>query len=266
MKIIHAVTVLSALALLAGCGSSGSTTATTTSVSGSVADGYLEKATVFLDKNNNYQLDAGEPSATTDDKGVFTLTVDPNDVGSYPIVALATQGVTIDKDTNTPVAESYLLCIPAATVVASATGTVAGTVDTNFVSPLSTLVHERMLELMAANVNLTRLQATEQARQEIRSSLGVDPFTNYMARNNTALHTMAQETVALMMEQRAQIMESNGTNVNQVQYHAMLRTMNSQMAGMLQNATITAGLQSTFMNNMRNQIRSSLGNQQSVVQ
>lgn len=266
MKKIQFVTLLSLVALVAGCGGGSSTTAslptaTTASVSGTVADGYLVGATVFLDKNLNFQLDAGEPSATTDANGAFTLlNVDPNDVGKYPIVALATQGVTIDTDTNSAVAASYLLCIPAATVVAT-TDTVAGSVDTNFVSPISTLVQERVLELMAANTSLTQLQAIEQAREEIRLLLGMDPLANYMSANNTALHTMAREMVALMMEQRAQIMNADGTDVDPTQYRAMVRTMNSQMTGMMQNAVNKAGPQSSFMNTMRNQIMSAFGKQ-----
>lgn len=265
MKKIQLAALFSLVVLLAACGGGGSTstTASTASVSGSVADGYLVNATVFLDKNLNYQLDAGEPSATTDANGAFTLTVDPNDVGKYPIVALAIQGVTVDKDTpNTPVTASYLLCIPAALVVSDA-GTVSGTVDTNFVSPLSTLVHERVLELMAANTNMTQQQAMEQARDEIRASLGMDPLGNYLQGTNTnaQLHTMAQEMVALMMEQRAQIMNADGTNVNQAQYRTMLRTMNMQAAGLMQNASEAAGLQSAFMTTMRNQIMSAFGNQ-----
>lgn len=56
-----------AAATLAGCGGggSGTTTAASTTVSGTVADGYLANAQVFLDKNGNYQLDPGEPNAMT---------------------------------------------------------------------------------------------------------------------------------------------------------------------------------------------------------
>jgi len=105
--------VLVAASLIAGCGGSAGSNPSTTSVSGKVADGYLVNASVFLDKNGNYVLDTGEPSATTDADGAYVLNIEPADVGRYPIVVLATKGVTIDKDTNLPVENSYILCLHA---------------------------------------------------------------------------------------------------------------------------------------------------------
>ena len=102
MRKLILVVGLLAIGIIAGCGNSGTNTPIT-SISGKVADGYLVGATVFLDKNSNYQLDSGEPSATTDLNGGYTLMVDPADVGKYPIVAIAIKGVTVDKDTGTAV-------------------------------------------------------------------------------------------------------------------------------------------------------------------
>ena len=62
-------TVLVVAGIISGCSGSGSTGTSTTSVTGKVADGYLVNATVFLDKNSNYQLDQGEPFTTTDQNG-----------------------------------------------------------------------------------------------------------------------------------------------------------------------------------------------------
>ena len=93
---------------IAGCGGGGSTTAApaTLAITGKVADGYLANATVFLDKNGNYQLDPGEPFTTSDQNGAYVLNVAPDDVGKYPIVAIATKGQTVDKDTGSAVASS----------------------------------------------------------------------------------------------------------------------------------------------------------------
>ncbi len=264
MKKIQLMALFSLVALLAGCGGGSSTTAsvptaTTASVSGTVADGYLVGATVFLDKNRDFVLDtASEPYALTDANGAYTLMVDAADIGKYPVVALATTGVTKDTDSNDYVAESYLLCLPAASMVRTDSG-VSGTVDTNFISPISTLVQERM----AADPTLTLAQAVEQVRTELGLMVGANPLGNYLQgpHANTQLHTMAREMVALMMEQRAQIMNTDGTHVDPTQYRAMVRTMNSQMTGMMQNAADAAGLQSTFMNTMRNRIMSAFGKQ-----
>jgi len=75
------------------------------------ADGYLVNATVFLDRNSNYQLDTGEPSTTTDTAGAYRLALDPADVGAYPLVALAVKGQTIDQNTGQPVGSSYVLSL-----------------------------------------------------------------------------------------------------------------------------------------------------------
>lgn len=40
---------------------------------GIVADGYLSDATVFIDSNNNYQVDGSEASATSNSSGAFTI-------------------------------------------------------------------------------------------------------------------------------------------------------------------------------------------------
>jgi len=40
---------------------------------GVVVDGYLSDATVFIDSNNNYQVDGSEASATSDTSGAFTI-------------------------------------------------------------------------------------------------------------------------------------------------------------------------------------------------
>ena len=67
---------ISLMAVLTACGGGGGTTASTssTSFSGTAMDGYLYKATVFLDLNENGTLDADEPTAITSETGAFTLT------------------------------------------------------------------------------------------------------------------------------------------------------------------------------------------------
>ena len=133
--LLSVVVLATLIAITAGCGTSGDSTTIagvgtggTGTVSGKVADGYLVNASVFLDKNSNYQMDAGEPSTTTDANGSYTLMVDPADVGRYPIAAMAIKGQTIDKDANQTVPNSYMLSMPASAV--------SGTVSSNFISPM----------------------------------------------------------------------------------------------------------------------------------
>lgn len=220
--LVTAATLLFA-GIIAGCGGGSSTPTSTspTSVSGTVADGYLYKATVFLDKNANYQLDTGEPSTITDQNGAYTLNMDPADVGQYPIVALATAGVTIDMDDPTqPIPNSYLLCIPKTAI--------SGTVS-NCISPLSSQLRE-MLETGL----YTMEQAKDQLRTQLGLSVGTDVLANYMTNQNNAnyqaMHTAARNMAALMGSQAAQVMTSDGTRTNRYRY--MMGTIFSNMSSL----------------------------------
>ena len=66
------------IGLLTACGGGGGDSPApqppaTTSMSGSVADGYLQGAVVCLDMNNNGRCDSGEPSATTNANGAYEI-------------------------------------------------------------------------------------------------------------------------------------------------------------------------------------------------
>ncbi|QWV95422.1 hypothetical protein KP004_09710 [Geomonas oryzisoli] len=215
-EIIAAAAVL-AVGMLAGCGG-GSSSTTAAKVAGKVADGYLYQATVFMDKNNNYRLDAGEPTAQTDANGAYTLTVDPADVGKYPIVALAVKDVTIDQDTGLPVAHSYLLSLPK--------DSVSGTVSSNFISPISTQVREMM-----ETGNYTMTQAMDQMRLKLHLSQDADLMGDYMAGQNTALHQTAQNMATLMGGQMGQVYQSGSNTVVDVnRYRGMMGVMFSNMS------------------------------------
>lgn len=245
-KLLAILTIIAA-GSIAGCGSSGSSTpasAPATSISGKVADGYLVGATVFLDKNGNYLMDSGEPSATTDQNGAYTLNMAPADVGKYPIVAIATKGVTIDKDTGTAVTSSYMLSMPALAV--------SGSANSNFISPMSSQLRE-MLE--------TGKYATMQdAIAELRTQLGmpgIDMLSDYMAANNVAMHTAAQNMASLMGSQMPQVFHTNGstTTVDVNRYRGMMGTIFSNMSSVrVQNGqtamTNLMGEMTTLLTNM----------------
>jgi len=219
-KAIPAVAMIAA-GLIAGCGGGGTAPATgTTAVSGKVADGYLFGATVFLDKNGNYQLDAGEPSTTTDANGNYTLNVDPADVGKYPIVALVIKGQTIDKDTGMSVTGSYVLSMPATAT--------SGTVGSNFISPMSSELREMM--------ETGKYASMQQAMNALVAKLGMTAGTNmledYMLANNATIHTAAQNIASLMGGEMAQVMGTSGATitVNVNRYRSMMGTIFSNMS------------------------------------
>lgn len=219
MRKLILVAGLLSIGIIAGCGSSGTNTPTT-SISGKVADGYLVGATVFLDKNGNYQLDSGESSATTDLNGGYTLMVDPADAGMYPIVAIAIKGVTIDKDSGTAVQNSYVLSMPA-----SAT---SGTVSSNFISPMSS----QLREMMETGKYATMQQAMNDLGAKIGMPAGTDMLTDYMAANNATMHTAAQNMASLMGSQMPQVMGTSGstTAVDVNRYRAMMGMIFSNMS------------------------------------
>lgn len=228
--------------VMAGCGSNGmSSNSAPAAISGKVADGYLVNATVFMDKNGNYRLDAGEPSTTTDANGAYTLTVDPADVGKYPVVAMATKGVTIDKDSNQPVSSSYVMSIPK--------DAVTGTVSTNFISPISTLVREMMETGKYANM--------QQAMEELRGKLGMPAGTNmmgdYLAGNNGSLHSTARNMATQMGGHMAQVFgnSSSASNIDVNRYRGM-------MGGIFSNLSSVRGGNQTAMSNMMSSMMSTI--------
>lgn len=211
---ILAVTIVAAATLISGCSGGGmdmngmNTQGQPAQVSGKVADGYLVSAVVFLDRNGNYQLDAAEPTTTTDASGAYTLNVAAADIGKYPIVALAIKGQTVDKDTNQAVANSYLLSMPASAV--------SGTVNSNFISPMSTLIREKM----TANPGMSMPDAMAQLRNQMNLSAGTDMMADYIAASQAGTNAAEYQTMHATARQMAGLMEGqaslvmNGNNVN----------------------------------------------------
>lgn len=202
---------LALAASLAACGGGSSTPAASTAIAGKVADGYLVGASVFLDKNGNYRLDDGEPSATTDENGAYTLTVDPADVGRYHIVALAIQGVTVDRDTDQTVPSTYLLSLPKYWV--------SGTVSSNFISPMSTLLRE----MMETGDYATVQEAMEALRVKLGMPMGTDLAQDYIAGGNQRMHAGAQNMASLMGSQMAQVFANHsGARIDVNRYRGMM--------------------------------------------
>jgi len=232
--------------LVAGCGGSSTAPAnsSTSAITGKVADGYLVGASVFLDKNGNYQLDTGEPSATTDENGAYTLTVDAADVGLYHIVALAIQGVTVDKDTNQAVANSYLLSLPKYSV--------SGTVSSNFISPISS----QLREMMETGKYATIQQAMEDLRVRLGMPAGTNMAADYISGGNQRMHSAAQNMATLMGGQMPQVFgtHSSVTTVDVNRYRGM-------MGAIFSNISSIGGTDAqTAMNNLMSTMTSQMAN------
>ena len=122
--------------------------ASATTLSGTAVDGYLQGARVFLDVNGNGLADTGEPTATTDANGRYSL--DYSQVSS-PVLGMRVI-VTGGVDTDTGYAFTGLL-------TARADGSRAG----QLVSPLTSLVDA----LVAQGLSL------DDARTKVAAALGL---------------------------------------------------------------------------------------------
>lgn len=167
-KVFCMVATLGTFAV-AGCGGgsgvSGGGGGGSTTVSGVVADGYLEKATVFLDLNDDKQFTPGEPSAVTKADGTYTLeNVTAADLKTHAIVVIAEKTVTINHEgnTSTPVADKYILSTPP-----DAPKNPEGKV---VITPLTTLIHNQ--------IETNPVLKVAEAEAVVKSNLGVATATS----------------------------------------------------------------------------------------
>ena len=236
------VVLVTYAALITGCGGGATTAGVGTGgtgsvvVAGLVADGYLANASVFLDKNGNYQLDPGEPFTTTDANGAYKLNIDPADIGKYPIVALVMKGVAIDKDTKQVVVNSYVLSMPKESV--------SNMNSNNFISPVTSQVRELMETGLFASTQL----AADALRTKMGLPVGTDMMSDYIATNNTVMHTGAQNIATLMGNQMGQIFITNGsiTTVDVNRYRTVMGMIFSNMS------TVMGANNQTGMTNLTN--------------
>ena len=194
VKPLGAVAAAVALAL-AGCGggSGDASPASQFTLSGTIADGPIAGATVFLDLNSNMAHDAGEPfSQPSAADGGFTIALDKLSTAQLATALLVSNvpdsakdrddgGITLEKAGR----QGFRLLSPAsAYLTAGSDGNLTGSAA--FVSPLTTLVASEM----ALN-GLTLAQA----RSSVGKSLGLsgkDPLGNFVQGNDAELGKMAR--------------------------------------------------------------------------
>lgn len=182
---------------------SGSTAGT--AITGRVADGYIQGATVCMDLNENDACDAGEPFAVTGAGGVYDLTI-PEGAEDSSIVA-AIPAEAIDEDTGEAVGQALVFIAPAE--------------QPEFVSPITTLVHQEL----QSNPNLD----IEDAEDAVKALLGVDDetislFNDYVASGAQSeeaseqsdtyrfIHDTARVVTSLMKEIETQVGDAAGEN------------------------------------------------------
>ncbi|WP_087018528.1 hypothetical protein [Thaumasiovibrio subtropicus] len=153
-----------ALAVLSGCNGGSSETSSPVSgkkesLSGKVADGYLQGATVCLDINNNMLCDAEEPQGHSDENGQYSIEIENLDQANrHPIIAIVDRSV-IDDDTKETVVNPYTLVAPPGRHA--------------FVSPMTTL--------LAANAKDYSQESIEAAEVLLREKMGLDEDVDLFA-------------------------------------------------------------------------------------
>lgn len=155
-----------AAAALVGCsggggGGSGSGTSATSTLNGVAIDGYLQGATVFLDRNGNGTRDNGEPSTVTDGSGSYSL-----DLTGISATALTGLKVIVSGGIDTDTGYAFAGHL-SARIEDAASGQV--------VTPLTTLVDAMVDQGLATDASSARSQIAT-ALGLSASDLSLDPM------------------------------------------------------------------------------------------
>ena len=186
---------------LAGC-SATDNEEPTVSLSGVVADGYLQDALVCLDMNNNKACDSNEPQATTDSDGKYSFTASEGDSKTYPVISVIEPGVTKDADNLNRVLKAYVMSAP------------AGKPD--WISPMTTMIQ--------TEIESNKGMSVESAESRVKTNLGysatsaVSLFKDYVAaKDDTTSETAENRAQYKRIHQIAQVtartLEENHTAI-----------------------------------------------------
>lgn len=230
MKSANLIAILAAT-LISACGGGGggtqSSTTSATLVSGKAMDGYLEKATVFLDLNDNGNYDAGEPFAETGSDGSYQFSVSPAELANtHAIVALIKAGITIDKDNpNVAVSSSYSMTAPAG--------------KSSTVTPITTLIAAKV----SSGLSTSAAEAAVATDLGITSSDAMDLYKDYINEKATnpsyqKLHNLAAATAEVLKS-----VEQGSPRNMSLRLWSVASTFNSTVASnvsAIKNATSTS--------------------------
>lgn len=208
MTVRSLISVGVSLALVAcGGGDGGSDTqpVAKTAIQGKAIDGYIEGATVYLDLNFNKQMDAGEPSVVTTDRGDYYLELneEQKECAEYvPLVVDVPVGA-VDLDTGV-VEQAYQMVLPPK--FAPITDD-----DLKHVTPLTTVLWSEVEKQLANDGILTcqSVMANRQTREKIARELDAATdrmvrhyniseqklYDDYIASGDSETATMAKEIV-----------------------------------------------------------------------
>ncbi|MFM6991971.1 MAG: hypothetical protein ACKOWD_11925 [Rhodoferax sp.] len=182
---------LSAALVVVACGG-GANTDPSKTINGKVVDGYVGGATVCFDRNANNQCDSGEPTASTDTSGNYTLTLLASDsTAGKHVIAMVGVGATDPDAANGTVTTPYAMFAPAASATA--------------VTPLTTMVSS----LMIGNPGLSASQAEQQV--VVSNNLGglaPNGVLGVDVARSAELHPVAQAVATIVAQTTATLNQS----------------------------------------------------------
>ncbi|MGY2573558.1 polysaccharide lyase family 8 super-sandwich domain-containing protein [Vibrio sp. C8] len=198
MKSLRLSILAMSIGAIVGCGgedSSGADTKTEATVyQAEVADELLQDALVWLDLNNNYQLDAGEPNSYTDSAGNVLLDVATIDKvpQAYSLIASAIKDRTINKMTGEKVSKSYMMVAP---------------VGVQRISPVSHLVYSKQktegFDFAQATMTVAAI-IDEVSEQELLQFLNKQDNQKLQALSHSLVSVMPEAETLLTHQQLVQ--------------------------------------------------------------
>ena len=189
--------------ILFGCGGGGGSSGTTNNlgpvtISGSVQDGYISGASVFIDTNANYILDAGEKSVTTNDRGEFSLYYE----NGLPSGFLVSIGGT---DLDTGIADTELVFVKRGADIS----------NTNLITPLSSIA-----TYLSASGDLNKILGFSSSYEFVH------PATN----KNSKYYQAANKLSVLAKILRSITNARKGFNNYELDTHIFFETIASRLA------------------------------------
>lgn len=205
-KTLLAVTVSSALIACGGSDSDDEITVTPSeqsiSVTGKVIDGYIQGATVYVDLNLNRKLDEGEPYATSDDTGGYSIKVLESLIAkaqTAPIRAYIGEGA-VDLDTGEEFADAPVLLSAPPILDLALNGTPTPAAVSPFTTELTERIETTLEQAQQGTTDKAQVAAImSAATQEIATEYGIEDADALMGDFLDASNVMA-ETVNKLKE------------------------------------------------------------------
>lgn len=171
-------------ALLTACGGGGGG-GNSGPLSGRVIDGYIEGAKVCLDINSNGTCDMGEPSATTDSGGKYTLDKGNVDTAGLNLIAEIPETAKDSDDGGLTLLaagkSAYTMATPAA--------------EPSVVTPITTMIVGKVI-----TDNVSTVIAKARVLEDLGLPSDTNPHDDHIASGNSLVHGAARQLAAQLQQ------------------------------------------------------------------